>query len=486
MEPIKRYGLTEVYRPVTGSTLVDVVFVHGLDGHPGSTWTSEKDGVFWPAQLLPPILAEEKARILVYGYDANVTPSMDGAAIMTKDRIHNHAEQLLAVLYGNRRKNKATERPIIFIAHSLGGLVVKAALVHSAEVRGFKTGHLRSTFVSTHGILFLGTPHHGTATPHNRTSTQSQILDALQANHETLQVIDRRFIQLINKFHIFFFHEGKPTNINGDLHFLVEEESAAPNVHDVERAVIQQDLAHMCQFENEHSPGFDLVTEALQRYASEAPDKIQSNWLSEQAERKVRTEAEVRERFGGILPSDYQTSSDKPFSTASGQDGIVSGSPSTDNSGTRYKRHCLVPRMRVKDFVGREDQLCQISSYLSTALKNNEPQILILHALGGQGKTQILLEYCRRSFREQYGGIFWVNASSEQLAIQSYTRVAAALNITFSAGMETEDQLINRVNEYLESWKQRWLLVFDNYDEPKKFPKVQQFIPHCKCPTAAR
>ena len=347
MEPIKQYGLTEVHRPVTGTALVDVVFVHGLDGHPQSTWTSEKDGVFWPAQLLPPILEEEKARILVYGYDANVTPSMDDATTMTKDKIHNHVEQLLAVLYEDKRKNEATERPIIFITHSLGGLVVKAALIHSAEVRGFKTGHLRSTFVSTHEILFLGTPHQDFDITklisrwqpgyHDRTSTQSRILDALQANHETLQVIDRRFIQLINTFQIYFFHEGKPTNINEDSHFLVEEESATPNFHDVERAIIQQDHAHMCQFENEHSSGFALVTEALQRYASAAPHRIQANWLLEQAKRKVRTEAEVKEKVGDVLPSACQAPPDKPFSIASGQDVNLSESHYTHNLD-RYAR----------------------------------------------------------------------------------------------------------------------------------------------------
>lgn len=341
MEPVKQYGLTEVHRPKTGAALVDVVFVHGLEGHAESTWTSEKNGVFWPARLLPPVLEEVKARILVYGYDANVT--LPGVG--TKDKIHNHAEQLLAELHGNRRKEQATERPIVFIAHSLGGLVVKSALVHSAEVRGFKTGHLRSIFVSTYGILFLGTPHKGvdvgkwrshwesacgTATSHNCTSAQSQILDSLNINHETLQVVDRCFIQIIGRFRVFFFHEGRPTNINGVSHFLVEEESAAPTIHDVERAVIERDHVHMCQFESEHSHGFDLVTDALERYASGAPQKIQDAWRSEEAENKIRIEAEVRERSGGTATGEYQSSQDNPSSKTSGQDVILVCPPSTD------------------------------------------------------------------------------------------------------------------------------------------------------------
>ena len=69
------YGLSQVYAP-TGGGKIDIVFVHGLNGHPKKTWTAEKSGIFWPLQLLPPILTEQKARILVYGYDAAVTVSL--------------------------------------------------------------------------------------------------------------------------------------------------------------------------------------------------------------------------------------------------------------------------------------------------------------------------------------------------------------------------------------------------------------------------
>lgn len=98
MVAVNRYGLTEVYKPAPAT--VDVVFVHGLNGDPHNTWTSEKSNTFWPAQLLPPILEEERARILVYGYDADVTSFTDG---VSRDKIHNHAEHLVAELAANRR-----------------------------------------------------------------------------------------------------------------------------------------------------------------------------------------------------------------------------------------------------------------------------------------------------------------------------------------------------------------------------------------------
>lgn len=97
---INRFGLSEVYPRTNTPANVDIVFVHGLNGDPHKTWTSAHTRVFWPAQLLPPLLEAENARVLVYGYDSEVTSFTDG---VSKDKIHNHAELLVAALAANRR-----------------------------------------------------------------------------------------------------------------------------------------------------------------------------------------------------------------------------------------------------------------------------------------------------------------------------------------------------------------------------------------------
>ena len=318
-----RYGLFQIHAP-SGEAFVDVVFVHGLNGHPYDTWTSEKSNIFWPGDLLPPIVEEEKARILVYGYDADVTSFTDG---VSKDKIHNHAESLVAELCANRRMQKAIERPIVFVAHSLGGLVVKRALIYSSGIRNTKTEHLRSIFISTYGILFLGTPHKGSNVaewgsrlewicgailPKKMIDTQPQLVNALKSNSETLQNIDRDFIQLISRFHAFFFHEGKPTDLKGTLRYIVNEESASPNIQDVERACIQKDHSHMCKFESANAPGFHLVAEGIQRYARQALEIIVSRWISDKAQQLKRKEAEMEE----LLPRKLRRFEDSASSTS--------------------------------------------------------------------------------------------------------------------------------------------------------------------------
>ena len=486
---MKRFGVTEVFRS-DNSEHVDIVFVHGVNGHPYYTWNSEKNKVFWPAQLLPSTIEEKNARMLVFGYDADAASLTVGAS---KDKIHHHAEQLVATLWANRRKEKATENPIVFVGHSLGGLIIKRALIYSSEVRGNHTNHYRSISVSTYGILFLGTPHLGsdiakwgfliektssTASPSTLSDPQAYLINVLKTNSETLHNIDRQFAQLASKFCIYYFHEGKPTNIGGIWQCIVDAESASPNTPDVERAVIQQDHAHMPQFEGSDSPGFELVAEAIDRYTTEAPAKVRSRWEIEKSERHTRIRANVEELLPGTTNDEVYGSSNL-VNQASGSTRACDPMSSSTAPPAVSPPKCLylVQRERVKDFFGRTDQLQQISSHFSTG-SSQLPNVLILHALGGQGKSQIALEYCQRS-RKQYRGIFWVNASSEALALQSYTEIAMALNDNFSASLGDGEKAIKFVKESLESWSEQWLIAFDNYDDPDHF-RVQRFFPKSK------
>ena len=122
------------------SACVDVVFVHGLTGSAYSTWLHEKKGVHWPAELLKKDIPD--CRILTFGYDADVVKvwqQVSGA------RLSNHGKDLVADLAGLRNETETSDRSIVFVAHSLGGLVVQSALGHSrnnsqahlAEVRSF-------------------------------------------------------------------------------------------------------------------------------------------------------------------------------------------------------------------------------------------------------------------------------------------------------------------------------------------------------------
>ncbi|KAK5215261.1 hypothetical protein LTR72_011673 [Exophiala xenobiotica] len=135
-------------------------------------------------------------------------------------------------------------------------------------------------------------------------------------------------------------------------------------------------------------------------------------------------------------------------------------------------------RRRVKYFRGRGEQLTQIQEYFKTDATDHtvdECRVLILQAMGGQGKSQIALEYCRQS-RSRYAEIFWVNASSETMAAQSLEQVAAEIGQPLM-GIDDARTRIRLVVHALSRWNERWLMVLDNYDDPDHFATIDRFIP---------
>lgn len=73
--------------------------------------------VFWPADLLPESCP--RARVLVWGYDTQVT-KLPGQAV-SKSNVFSEGKNLLFSF----RRERDLDVPIIFIAHSLGGVVLK-------------------------------------------------------------------------------------------------------------------------------------------------------------------------------------------------------------------------------------------------------------------------------------------------------------------------------------------------------------------------
>lgn len=138
-------------------TIGSIVCVHGLSGHRERSWTFRKDAstpedaIFWPGKLLPEYFPN--ARILTYGYDSNVPSSR----YLVQRTLYSHSQNLLADLKFVRTRSLGESRPLIFISHSLGGLVVKSALIYANRPGSEFQGTMRATT----GLIFFGTPHQG-------------------------------------------------------------------------------------------------------------------------------------------------------------------------------------------------------------------------------------------------------------------------------------------------------------------------------------
>ncbi|CAG8958691.1 hypothetical protein HYFRA_00011533 [Hymenoscyphus fraxineus] len=137
------------------SIVADIVFVHGLRGDPIATWSDGK--VCWPRDFLRDDVPN--TRIMTWGYDSNIASVTE---FSSANSIFGHAENLLFDVARRRRTPSEKTRPIIFVGHSLGGLVIKEALIRSSEyLNNQQDMALGSIFKYTSGVIFLGTPHRG-------------------------------------------------------------------------------------------------------------------------------------------------------------------------------------------------------------------------------------------------------------------------------------------------------------------------------------
>ena len=103
--------------------------------------------------------------------------------------------------------------------------------------------------------------------------------------------------------------------------------------------------------------------------------------------------------------------------------------------------------------------------------------MLILGGLGGIGKTQLAIAYAKRH-RESYDSIFWINATSETTIRESLRSLARrVLDPDIKSNQSDDDQIQIQVSAWLsEKDNVRWLLIFDNHDEPKRC-NIRKYFP---------
>jgi hypothetical protein len=123
-------------------------------------------------------------------------------------------------------------------------------------------------------------------------------------------------------------------------------------------------------------------------------------------------------------------------------------------------------------FVGRSDELAAIHQELQ---HNNLRRVVVVHGLGGMGKTQLALAYAQRH-KDEYSAVFWVNSKSKDTINQGYADAARRIYrghpslVHLKAIIEGSD--LDKAAEAVKRWlsstgNDRWLVIYDNYDTPK-------------------
>ncbi|KAI3319478.1 hypothetical protein HD806DRAFT_509118 [Xylariaceae sp. AK1471] len=138
-----------------------------------------------------------------------------------------------------------------------------------------------------------------------------------------------------------------------------------------------------------------------------------------------------------------------------------------------------IPSTGRSRFVGREDILQFISQSLNPG--GRDPRIAVLLGMGGQGKTSLALEYCRREIvTRHFKFIIWIDSSSPAALERSFAQIAE--NLAAISGdkraFPNSRAHIGFVKTTIENSSAPWLFILDNFDSPGLFKNILDVTPH--------
>ncbi|KAL7931345.1 hypothetical protein V8C35DRAFT_323772 [Trichoderma chlorosporum] len=138
-----------------GREIIDIIAISGLGSHPFGSWKARNGTFMWLRDEVAKKF--QRARVLIWGYDTSLVNST------SFQDIGDIAQRLSYDIHAMRNgrlvsdPNISIPTPIVFIAHSLGGLVVKEAIYKMSEL-------YPTDFLSIYGLLLFGVPNFGIKT----------------------------------------------------------------------------------------------------------------------------------------------------------------------------------------------------------------------------------------------------------------------------------------------------------------------------------
>lgn len=205
-------GITTLVSPSNDEEhQIDVLAVSGLGSHAFGSFVHKEDGNMWLTDSLPQDIPT--ARVMIYGYKSGLQHS---TGLVQLDDLAKPLQMAISQLLEQRK-------PLLLIGHSLGGLLIKEALIQIGEA-GFELGLLDSI----PGILLFDAPNDGmeieSLVPMVNDQPNRFLLESLNAlNSQILRLQRREFSKVLirSKCQLYCFYETElsPTAAKVDMPF---------------------------------------------------------------------------------------------------------------------------------------------------------------------------------------------------------------------------------------------------------------------------
>ncbi|KAL9597144.1 MAG: hypothetical protein Q9179_004364 [Wetmoreana sp. 5 TL-2023] len=256
---------------------MDIVFIHGLGGDSRKTWSKDHNPeLFWPGLWLPLETELKRARIFTFGYNANFRPGKAKSMASITDFAKELLFELRFAKTHEREMFGIGETPLIFVTHSMGGLLAKKACL-----LGQNDEHYKALVRSIYAILFLSTPHRGS----NLAEILNRILVAsfqsarnfvtdLSRGSMALEEINEQFRHIAPRLSIWSFYETLPTQIGPRKMMVLEKDSAILGYSDEISRPLYADHHGVCKYSSPEDANYVSVRNALGSLVEEIVRKV--------------------------------------------------------------------------------------------------------------------------------------------------------------------------------------------------------------------
>lgn len=250
-------GLTTLYEP--SDPRIDFIFVHGLHGGSRKTWSLNPgdNSTYWPKEWLPREAGFENVRVHTFGYDSDWSKASRSSL-----RIRDFSQALLASIYNSPSMKTPDDLPIVLIAHSMGGLVIKQAYLLARNDPVYQNVYKR-----IHSLYFLATPHRGsnsavylkTFLAMSFPSGAKAYANELLPDSQTVADINDDFRHVSGNLCLWSFFESVPTA--GFM--IVDKSSAVMGLPGEHVQYLSADHRHVCKFRDVEDPNYITVRDCF-------------------------------------------------------------------------------------------------------------------------------------------------------------------------------------------------------------------------------